>query len=227
MLRPFLLVLLVVPVVLNTPGSGAAAATRARNVILFLADAGGTSTVAAASLHGYGSARRLFIQRMPHVGLSDTTSASHYVTDSAAGMTATSATSVSAAPPSLLICVNKTATVHDPLLKSRAFCVNILHAWQSELAKAFCSKDVADRFAHGDWFFDERAVPHLSDAQANIFCEVDDVHAYGSHSIVIGKVYRLDVRKPVHPLVYQDGRYTVGLAEGVDGADDQTIGRRT
>jgi len=39
---------------------------------------------------------------------------------------------------------------------------------------------------------------------------------YGSHSIVMGKVYRLDVRKPVHPLVYQDGRYTVGLAEGVD-----------
>ncbi|HEV3486049.1 MAG TPA: alkaline phosphatase, partial [Vicinamibacterales bacterium] len=30
----------------------------------------------------------LYIQRMPHVGLSDTTSASHYVTDSAAGMTA-------------------------------------------------------------------------------------------------------------------------------------------
>jgi flavin reductase (DIM6/NTAB) family NADH-FMN oxidoreductase RutF len=132
------------------------------------------------------------------------------------GMMATSVVSVSAAPPSLLVCVNKTASMHDPLLKSRVFCVNILHAWQSELAQAFGSKDVADRFTHGDWFSDERAVPHLSDAQANIFCEVDDVHAYGSHSIVIGKVYRLDVRKPVHPLVYQDGRYTVGLAEGVD-----------
>jgi len=39
---------------------------------------------------------------------------------------------------------------------------------------------------------------------------------YGSHSIVMGKVDRLDVRRPVHPLVYQDGRYTVGLAEDVD-----------
>jgi alkaline phosphatase len=76
-----LLVLLLLPVAL-------AAQSRARNVILFLADAGGTSTIAAASLHGYGAARRLFIQHMPHIGLSDTTSASHVVTDSAAGMTA-------------------------------------------------------------------------------------------------------------------------------------------
>lgn len=132
------------------------------------------------------------------------------------GMTVTTVTSVSVAPPSLLVCVNKAASLHNPLIESRVFCVNILHARQSELAQTFGSNDVADRFAHGDWVTDERAVPHLSDAQANIFCEVDDIHAYGSHSIVIGKVYRLDVRKPVHPLVYQDGRYTVGLAEGVD-----------
>jgi flavin reductase (DIM6/NTAB) family NADH-FMN oxidoreductase RutF len=132
------------------------------------------------------------------------------------GMTVTAVTSVSAEPPSLLVCINKAASLHAPLLESRLFCVNILHAWQSALAQTFGSKDVADRFAHGDWRFDESAVPHLSDAQTNIFCEVDDVHGYGSHSVVIGKIYRIAVRQPVHPLVYQDGRYTVGLAEGVD-----------
>jgi alkaline phosphatase len=65
-----------------------AAQSRAKNVILFLADAGGIPTIHAASLHGYGAARKLFIQRMPNIALSDTTSASGYVTDSAAGMTA-------------------------------------------------------------------------------------------------------------------------------------------
>ncbi len=64
------------------------AQSRARNVILFLADAGGTSTLAAASLHGHGAPRQLFVQSMPHIGLSDTSSAAHIVTDSAAGMTA-------------------------------------------------------------------------------------------------------------------------------------------
>jgi flavin reductase len=132
------------------------------------------------------------------------------------GMTATAVTSLSAEPPSLLVCVNQAASLHNPLLESRIFCVNILHAWQTALAHTFGSKDVGDRFAHGDWCADPRATPYLADAQANIFCEVAEVHAYGTHSIVIGRIYHIGVRPPFHPLVYQDGRYTVGLAEGVD-----------
>ena len=61
---------------------------RAKNVVLFLADAGGIPTINAASLHGYGGPRKLFVQRMAHIGLSDTTSTPTFVTDSAAGMTA-------------------------------------------------------------------------------------------------------------------------------------------
>jgi alkaline phosphatase len=80
-MRKILIALFLIPVALS-------AQSRARNVILFLADAGGTSTIAAASLHGYGAPRRLYIQRMPHIALSDTSTASQVVTDSAAGMTA-------------------------------------------------------------------------------------------------------------------------------------------
>lgn len=80
-MRKVLLALCLVPVALS-------ADSRARNVILVLADAGGTSTIAAASLHGYGAPRRLYVQRMPHIALSNTSSASQIVTDSAAGMTA-------------------------------------------------------------------------------------------------------------------------------------------
>lgn len=80
-MRKLLVVLLLLPVSL-------AAAPRAKNIILFLADAGGIPTINAASLHGYGAPRQLFIQRMPHIGLSETSSASQLVTDSAAGMTA-------------------------------------------------------------------------------------------------------------------------------------------
>lgn len=61
---------------------------RARNVILFLADAGGLPTINAASIEGYGAPRRLFVQQMPFIGLSETSTASEFVTDSAAGMTA-------------------------------------------------------------------------------------------------------------------------------------------
>jgi alkaline phosphatase len=80
-MRKALIALFVVPVALS-------AQSRAKNVILFIADAGGTSTIAAASLHAYGAPRRMFVQRMPHMGLSDTSTASQWVTDSAAGATA-------------------------------------------------------------------------------------------------------------------------------------------
>jgi alkaline phosphatase len=61
----------------------------AKNVVLFLADAGGTSVIAAASLHAHGAPNKLFMQtQLPHVGLSDTSTASQVVSDSAAGMTA-------------------------------------------------------------------------------------------------------------------------------------------
>ena len=132
------------------------------------------------------------------------------------GMTATAVTSLSMAPPSLLVCINQAASLHAPLLESGRFCVNILQAWQSALAQAFGSSAVLDRFAHGAWLRDDRDLPYLADAQANIFCEVDDIHAYGTHTVVIGRVYDVGVHAPVHPLLYQDGRYTVGLSEGVD-----------
>ena len=80
-MKRILLVVLLTPALLSAQG-------RARNVVLFLADAGGTSTIAAASLHAHGAPRKLFIQSMPHVALADTSTASQIVTDSAAGMTA-------------------------------------------------------------------------------------------------------------------------------------------
>lgn len=69
-------------------GIGFGAEPVAKNIVLFVADAGGNSTIHAASLHAHGEPNRLFLQRMPHIALSDTTTASQLVTDSAAGMTA-------------------------------------------------------------------------------------------------------------------------------------------
>ena len=80
-MKKALLALLLVPALVSAQG-------RAKNVVLFLADAGGLPTITAASLHAHGTARGLFVQRMPHVALSDTSTASQIVTDSAAGMTA-------------------------------------------------------------------------------------------------------------------------------------------
>ncbi len=61
---------------------------KAKNIILFLADAGGVSTLHGASLLGYGEPRRLGVQQWPHLGLSETSPVDAFVSDSANGMSA-------------------------------------------------------------------------------------------------------------------------------------------
>lgn len=132
------------------------------------------------------------------------------------GITVTSVTSVSMTPPSLLFCVNRASRLHDPVIRSGRFCVNILHAHQIDIADAFSGTRGADRFLCGEWTSDDNEVPFLIPAQANIFCETDAMSSYGTHSIVIGKVHHVAVLGQVAPLLYQNGQYTVGLGEGVD-----------
>jgi flavin reductase (DIM6/NTAB) family NADH-FMN oxidoreductase RutF len=133
------------------------------------------------------------------------------------GMTATAVTSVSADPPSLLICVNRSASLHEPLIRAGRYCINILLAGQTDIATAFSGGVPQElRFAQGHWSADEAGIPFLREAQANIFCDADAMSSYGTHSIIIGKVSDVRVAGRVTPLLYQDGQYTVGLGEGVD-----------
>lgn len=66
----------------------AASSGKARNVILFLADAAGVPTLSAASLLAYGEPLRLHVQTWPNLGLSETSPVDAFVSDSANGMSA-------------------------------------------------------------------------------------------------------------------------------------------
>ncbi len=61
---------------------------RAKNVVLFLGDGTGLPSLHAASVRATGSSQGLYLHKMPHLALSGTSSASSWVSDSAAGMTA-------------------------------------------------------------------------------------------------------------------------------------------
>lgn len=64
-----------------------AAERRAKNVVLFVGDACGLSVLTIAGIQA-GKPQGLFIHKMPNIGLMETSTASAWVTDSAAGMTA-------------------------------------------------------------------------------------------------------------------------------------------
>ena len=124
------------------------------------------------------------------------------------GMTATAVTSVSADPPAVLACVNRSAALHAQLGLGQRFCINLLHRSQQRLSEVFSGAlDGEQRFSEGNWRSNADGVPYLDGAQANIFCEIEAIHAYGTHSICIGRVTGAISRADVDPLVYQDGCY--------------------
>lgn len=122
------------------------------------------------------------------------------------GMAATAVTSLSTEPPSLLVCINRSASMHDPLHRSQLFCVNLLGVQHGPLCDAFGGKLTgAARFAVGDWASDGDGVRYLTDAPANIFCRLEQQHVYGTHTIFIGRVESIRVDPEGQPLLYQAG----------------------
>ena len=124
------------------------------------------------------------------------------------GMTATAVNSVAMDPPTLLICVNHSASIHGPLMLRKRFCVNVLKTEHQELVSAFSGRLTGEeRFSVGDWR-DEKgsAIPYLHDAQSNLFCDVQTVIPVGTHSIIVATVSDVVVAETISPLVYSDGR---------------------
>ena len=63
-------------------------AAHAKNVILFIGDGMGLSSLDAAIIYAYQKPQALNFFKMPHMALVDTTSTSHWVTDAGAASTA-------------------------------------------------------------------------------------------------------------------------------------------
>lgn len=123
------------------------------------------------------------------------------------GITATAVSSLSMEPPSLLACINRTASVHTSMADMAHFRVNILHRDQEDIARMFADRSrEPDRFTHG-WEIGSLAPPRLIDAQASVLCRRIDHHPFGTHSIFIGVIEDVSVREDVSPLLYWNGRY--------------------
>jgi flavin reductase (DIM6/NTAB) family NADH-FMN oxidoreductase RutF len=124
------------------------------------------------------------------------------------GITATAMSSISLDPPSLLVCINRTATMHGRMEDVSHFRVNVLHRDQEDVAQIFADRArQALRFGDG-WTVDCERPPRLVDAQASLLCRRIDHHRFGTHSIFIGQVEEVALREGVDPLVYVNGRYS-------------------
>lgn len=107
------------------------------------------------------------------------------------GITATAVCSVTADPPSLLVCVNRaTGTCHG-ILDTGRFVVNLLPDPSGDLAMRFAGAQGAtgeEKFTHGNWCEDENGLPLLADARVAFSCEVAESLTAGTHQVFIGQI---------------------------------------
>jgi len=121
------------------------------------------------------------------------------------GILATAVSSLSFDPPSLLACINRDASLHEPLAKAERFCVNILGLSNRDVAEHFMIP-TPERFAVGDWE-EHHGVPVLANAQSSLICSVANCHEFGTHTIFIGELIEANHREDATPLTYFDRNY--------------------
>lgn len=127
------------------------------------------------------------------------------------GLTATAVCSLSADPPQLLVCVNRSAHAHDIIKRGANLCVNLLARRHKALAARFAGQKKGvygeERFRAGKWTTLKTSAPVLDDALASFDCVVRETVESSTHTIFIGNVVDVRLRAEGHPLLYAGGSY--------------------
>ena len=123
-------------------------------------------------------------------------------------MTATAVSELSLDPPSMLVCINKSASIHRPIEAGQMFCINVLSRSQQEIS-ALCGGKArgAERFNHEDWRISEDGVPFLANADAVFQCRPRQRLMFGTHEVFIGEVVCVLTSPTPDPLLYVGGGY--------------------
>lgn len=105
------------------------------------------------------------------------------------GMAVTSAGSLSMTPPSMIVAVNRTASIHPVILHSGRFTLNLMDETHAALLEPFARSDMRDRrFAGDHWVEAGSSGPVLKGALCSHVCSVAETHEFGTHSVFFGTV---------------------------------------
>lgn len=127
------------------------------------------------------------------------------------GMAVTSAGSLSMDPPSMMVAVNRTASIYPVILETGRFTLNLMDEAQAALLEPFARSDMRDRrFAKEDWLPAGLGGPVLKSALCSHVCTVAAAHDFGTHTVFFGTVD--DVILPNHaaqnpaPILWLNGK---------------------
>lgn len=135
------------------------------------------------------------------------------------GLSATAWCSLSADPPTMLVCVNRSASAHDAIAATKRFSINQLAAVHDETVAIFSAQRGLSgdaRFLEGEWDEGKLGTPLLRTAVTAYECAVVGHLEYQTHSVFIGQVVQvLGSGEPQHPAAYLRGALRgVGMNDG-------------
>lgn len=137
------------------------------------------------------------------------------------GMTATAFCSVSAEPPQVLVCINRSSRTHALIEEAGAYGVSVLDAGATEIS-ARCAAPGGVKDLERAWLNEGSgsASPMVAGALVHLDCVVVGHHAAGTHSIFVGQVRGVHHGSGEDPLVYFAGEYRrVTAIDPGDGRD--------
>ena len=129
---------------------------------------------------------------------------------SRAGFTATSVTSLSSDPPSLIACIPLGSPSLNALRRSSSFAVNLLAADQQEYAEHFAGRSGlhgSERYPGGPWRPLPSGVLWLANSIVAFDCEIEDRIERHTHAILIGRVWRVFMGSGSGALICWRGGY--------------------
>jgi len=122
------------------------------------------------------------------------------------GMVATAVTSVAVNPPTVLVVVNRNASLSPVLMREGRFCVNLLSQRHARIVGAFSGqKKGRERFEEGPWTSSEEGMPVLTDAVASLICKTVNTLEMATHTIFVGEVTDVHCHDQIDPLIWVDG----------------------
>lgn len=126
------------------------------------------------------------------------------------GLTVSAACSLSADPPSMLVCLNAASRAVETASATGSFAVNFLSFDQMDLALRFAGHGGVrneEKFAMGSWIRLSTGAPVLANALCSVDCELVDVVPFGTHMIMIGRIVDTVRRIEGEPLMYFRGQF--------------------
>lgn len=125
-----------------------------------------------------------------------------------AGFTASAVCSVTDTPPTLLVCLNRTASVWPTFRDNGYLCVNTMAAGHEDLSTLFGGKTpMEQRFAAAEWHTLASGSPLLDGATVSFDCKISQVVSVGTHDILICEALALVRNDDSHGLAWFDRGY--------------------